>query len=456
MGLFFLHLGSFDITFQMSNKVVVLVSAKHGSVLFNHIQKQFHDNGLSGDLEGVIHIHHVDSKTKVLFLNGTVITNSHGKEICKQEKHLSDLKHLLDQKEGITVSCDHRFVNRTSSRINVGGGLQIYWNDILDLKSGIELYVKREKHFVGKDFLSYFGGTGNKTQIDSVIPQMERMSDEARGDPLQMLEVQCSAYQVYYGILNNQIRELRRNLAAALEKKEMPNEATSTNDKKAVHNQFRVLLERELSGAGYNQFVDYVDDIFKNAIHGAGEKWLQLGDSIVSSKTTFQILGEMKAKLPLCYAFYIMLSISPSQKGRSRHRNMSQQKELMGLISFFCGVRQRNCKKLTWWALVNTIVHMGRGMSKISMQKSVNNRDSLSVGAFMSNKLPLIKSSMDNSAKNLLAKEKFVLVGYDNMQIVKSQKSQRDGKSSYSITGTVMYALCMDYIRPTFGEIELY
>ena len=61
----FLHIGSFDITFQMSNKVVVLVSAKHGSVLFNHIQKQFHDNGLSGDLEGVIHIHHVDSKTKV-------------------------------------------------------------------------------------------------------------------------------------------------------------------------------------------------------------------------------------------------------------------------------------------------------------------------------------------------------------------------------------------------------
>ena len=95
----FLHIGSFDITFQTSNEVVVLVSAKFGSVLFNHIQQQFHDNGLGGDLEGVIYMHHVDWKTKVLFLKGTVITNSHGKEICKQEKHLSDLKHLLEQKE---------------------------------------------------------------------------------------------------------------------------------------------------------------------------------------------------------------------------------------------------------------------------------------------------------------------------------------------------------------------
>ena len=73
---------------------------------------------------------------------------------------------------------------------------------------------------------------------------------------------------------------------------------------------------------------------------------------------------------------------------------------------------------------------MGRGLTKVAIQKSVDNRDALSVSAFINSKLPLIRNSMENSTKRLLARETFVLVGFDNMQVVKHLKSQRDGRSS--------------------------
>ena len=87
----------------------------------------------------MIKSHHVHTKTKVLFLKGTVSTNIHGKEICNGEIHLREVQNLFQQKEGITVSCKDSFITRKPSRINAGGGLQIYWSDIIDLKSGIKL-----------------------------------------------------------------------------------------------------------------------------------------------------------------------------------------------------------------------------------------------------------------------------------------------------------------------------
>ena len=54
---------------------------------------------------------------------------------------------------------------------------------------------------------------------------------------------------------------------------------------------------------------------------------------------------------------------------------------------------------------------MGRGLTKVAIQKSVDNRDALSVSAFINSKLPLIRNSMENSTKRLLARETFVLVG---------------------------------------------
>eukprot|EP00816_Leptocylindrus_hargravesii_P012787 CAMPEP_0196825686 /NCGR_PEP_ID=MMETSP1362-20130617/93202_1 /TAXON_ID=163516 /ORGANISM="Leptocylindrus danicus, Strain CCMP1856" /LENGTH=505 /DNA_ID=CAMNT_0042206163 /DNA_START=1336 /DNA_END=2850 /DNA_ORIENTATION=+ len=283
-------------------------------------------------------------------------------------------------------------------------------------------------------------------QIDTVVPQMERLSNEVRGDPLQMLEVQCAAYRAYSQILHNQIKYLNRKNAAARKTKEMQNTATTSHEI-----QFRALLEQELLSENYNCFVDHVNETFKNAFLGAGENWLKLGASIISKETTFEVLKEMKVKLPLCYTFFVTLSVSPSQKGRSRYEQSSHEKELMGLLAFLRGARQRNCKKLTWWALVNTIVYMSRGVTKIAIQKSVDDRDALSISACINNKLPQIRNSMENSAKRLLARETFVLVGFDNMQVVKPLKSQRDGRSSCSITGTVMYALCMDYILPKIG-----
>ena len=427
-----------------------MISAKQGALLFNHIKQQFYDNGLGNDLDGVIQFHHVYPTTKVLFLKGAVSTNSHGKDICNQQMDLKQMRNLFQQQEGITVSCEFNFITRKSSRVNSGGGLQIYWNDIVDLQSGIELYVKREKHFVAKDFYAYFGGTQNKMQIDTVVPQMERLSNEVRGDPLQMLEVQCAAYRAYSQILHNQIKYLNRKNAAARKTKEMQNTATTSHEI-----QFRALLEQELLSENYNCFVDHVNETFKNAFLGAGENWLKLGASIISKETTFEVLKEMKVKLPLCYTFFVTLSVSPSQKGRSRYEQSSHEKELMGLLAFLRGARQRNCKKLTWWALVNTIVYMSRGVTKIAIQKSVDDRDALSISACINNKLPQIRNSMENSAKRLLARETFVLVGFDNMQVVKPLKSQRDGRSSYSITGTVMYALCMDYILPKIGTTEV-
>ena len=111
------------------------------------------------------------------------------------------------------MTCEHNFVSRKSSRHNIGCGFNIYWSDITNLESGIELYVKRCKHFVAKKFYEYFGGGQKKLEMGSFVPRMERSANEARGDPIQMLEVQCAAYRVYAESLQNHDRSDMGNIS---------------------------------------------------------------------------------------------------------------------------------------------------------------------------------------------------------------------------------------------------
>ena len=114
--------------------------------------------------------------------------------------------------------------------------------------------------------------------------------------------------------------------------------------------------------------------------------------------------------------------------------------------------RLKNKASLTWWAMVETLSQIARGIPKAASYTNVSSGYAMAYGTLF-RKLNDLTPMVREYNKWLLQGEASLDTGFDNFQSFLSTKFQRDGKSANSLHATCMLAKRSFPVLPTVGRI---
>ena len=123
------------------------------------------------------------------------------------------------------------------------------------------------------------------------------------------------------------------------------------------------------------RFVDRIDSIYYQAILTNFEEWHDPSCPIIPDLVVDSMIVEFEVSYPLAAHFFSTLTKNTRTKSMTIIRN--NNKRHIAVVQFLSMARIRNSRKLTWWALVESLSLMARGIPKAATSNSVMNRQAL-------------------------------------------------------------------------------
>ena len=114
--------------------------------------------------------------------------------------------------------------------------------------------------------------------------------------------------------------------------------------------------------------------------------------------------------------------------------------------------RLKNKASLTWWAMVETLSRIARGIPKAASYTNVSSGYAMAYSTVF-RKLNEFTPMVREYNKRLLQGEVSLDTGFDNFQLFLSKKYQRDGKSASSLHATCRLAKRSFPVLPSVGSI---
>ena len=155
----------------------------------------------------------------------------------------------------------------------------------------------------------------------------------------------------------------------------------------------------------------------------------------------------------------LVLSTSCStgrQRAESRpDTSVLLKKRFLNLQHFLSMCRLKNSNQLTTWALIESLSQIARGIPCVGSGDSVMRRYSLTYPTVF-RKLHELAPSVRENTRRLLKTEIALDIGFDNFQIFKNKKYQRDGSSANIMHATCRLAKRAIPIIPSVGSILQY
>ena len=203
------------------------------------------------------------SSERILYLKGRVQSNP-----CKLKSRLLNdefiRRECVNKGEGTTILLNYPDLS-----------YQVHLKDIINLRSGVELYRKRSHKNSFHNFSALFGAVSSKKRIST----MYRVIKESEYDVLQSYEVIQAMDKCRIDELKKEIRRLAsRN--ASLENKYKILQTKSQQPAKVPIALWQALIDEECSSIKCNEFIMKVDDIFKMKLQSSLHNWCKLGSPL--------------------------------------------------------------------------------------------------------------------------------------------------------------------------------
>ena len=216
----------------------------------------------------------------------------------------------------------------------------------------------------------------------------------------------------------------------------------------------RESILNELSKTKTDDFVQYVDDVYYSAI----VKHIENGHDPSSPLVADSVIHIMLTQFERIFPFTSLVFSTASSVLKKKNNSFSthdMKRRYLAIAQFLGMVRLRNSHKLVWWAMVESLSQISRGLQKRATINSVLTRQALSFSTVF-RKLNAFTPMVVQYNRRLLQGEANLDTAFDNFQLFISKKYQRDGKSLDSIHATCRLAKRSFPVTPTVGSVLTY
>jgi len=124
------------------------------------------------------------------------------------------------------------------------------------------------------------------------------------------------------------------------------------------------------------EFVQYVDDVYYNSIIKHFEDWHDLSSPLIPDVVIDTLINHFERIFP-CTALVFSTASSNLKNNNKAISNNETKKRYLTMTQFLGMNRLRNHKRLTWWAMVESLPQISRDLQKASTINSVHSRHSL-------------------------------------------------------------------------------
>ena len=190
------------------------------------------------------------------------------------------------------------------------------------------------------------------------------------------------------------------------------------------------LLEEELDGQSLSMFVAMADKHWYNAILEHYKKFHSISDELIPEDTYVELFDKMAKKFPLHAAALLDILLHDSFYEPARYNPASlNERKKVAITHFFAMARARNKSNMKYWAMIETLAVLGKGISKVTTRSSAG-RDFCCTVQYTFGKLKEIYDMCQPDIKAVLRNELTISFVLDNYQKIIPKRTQKDGKAS--------------------------
>jgi len=322
----------------------------------------------------------------------TVKANSHGLDVLNGIYNEPSIKRFLSQGEGLALY-----------PVNDQHVIEVRWAQILH--GTIELWGYMNDTVYSKDFYSVFRGRRN---FATVAPVLHQLLKETEHDVVQTLELKAAHYQTKCKRLTDRVSDLESKLDA------LQAVGTAKDTHKALVRQALELVSKEIAGA--ESFIDDVGNNYQQAFENHAGAWHTYSEVIIPTSMEKYHLERYHRECPLVSSALRILMGGAGDESQG-------QKSTKAFKFFLAMARNRNKNNLVYWASVETLALMGKGITREQIKPSQKRRFAASPQK-VDGLLLLHYQQSKHRGKLLLSKEPSLTEGADNYQTVTLSKFQ--------------------------------
>jgi hypothetical protein len=272
---------------------------------------------------------------------------------------------------------------------------------------------------------------GRTRKITSVVAKLESKLKSVDGDVQQTTSLLLAYYQKQSYCLQNEVSKLQ----AQIQSRE--DEAVSYSA------DFPQLLKSKIEHPALVSFCQEVDGCYLFQIKQHYNGFHYLNSPLVSVDYRLSIYNKIREYFPgHCDVFdslaFSEYRLKPCFDDSSRRREI----KLAVVTHFLALCHQHNSDLLCHWAMVETLAFMSKGLPKLAMQHSANQRYATSP-TYAMNELDRIYETGQPTVNAAILAQSYLGVGLDNYQRVHQKSYQNNGQSSITHRGTVSFLRCM-------------